>query len=192
MKSLSLTFTFLTTELTLFAGVGPLAIIPWAGGHGRRPVYLVGNLVAAITNIIAGYCDPWVGIMVTRALNGLAAGSVVAVGAATICHLYFIHQRGVYMGIYTVCLTNGSQVRNSPTYPNLILINISRPLDCSNCWRICCRVIRLACLFLYSRLCPAWDIHYHDILPSRDAIFPEIRTRLSSRTILCRKSHISA
>ena len=71
----------------------------------------MGNLIAAITNISAGYCDTWVGIMVTRALNGLAAGSVMAVGAATVCDLYFMHQRGVYMGIYTVCLTNGSNVR---------------------------------------------------------------------------------
>lgn len=118
VNSILLTFTFLTTELTLFllfAGVGPLAAIPLASGYGRRPVYLVGNLVAAITNISAGYYNTWVGIMVTRALNGLAAGSVVAVGAATICDHYFMHQRGVYMGIYTVCLTNGSHVRNSPT-----------------------------------------------------------------------------
>lgn len=74
----------------------------------------MGNLVAAITNISAGYCDSWVGIMVTRALNGLAAGSVMSVGAATICDLYFMHQRGVYMGIYTVCLTNGANVPYRP------------------------------------------------------------------------------
>lgn len=53
--------------------------------------------------------------MVTRALNGLAAGSVIAVGAAAICDLYFTHQRGLYMGIYTLCLTNGPHVRIAPT-----------------------------------------------------------------------------
>ncbi|KAJ5160603.1 uncharacterized protein N7482_007607 [Penicillium canariense] len=100
-------------ELTVFlvcAGVGPLAVVPFANAYGRRPVYLLGNLIAAITNIIAGYCDTWAGIMITRVFNGLGAGAVIAMGAATICDLYFVHQRGVYMGIYTLALTSGAHV----------------------------------------------------------------------------------
>lgn len=45
--------------------------------------------------------------MITRAFSGIGAGSVVAIGAATICDLYFLHQRGFYMGIFTFFLTNG-------------------------------------------------------------------------------------
>lgn len=85
---------------------------PLANHYGRRPVYLLGNLIAAITNIIPGYFDSWAVIMTTRALNGLTAGSVMAMGAATICDMYFAHQRGLFMGIYTLCLTNGSNVSN--------------------------------------------------------------------------------
>ncbi|KAJ5818036.1 hypothetical protein N7474_003627 [Penicillium riverlandense] len=98
-------------ELTLylvFAGVGPLLIVPLARQYGRRPVYLAGNLLAAVTNIAAGYCKTWSGIMVTRVFNGLGGGSVMAMGAAVICDLFFQHQRGVYMGIYTLCLTSGA------------------------------------------------------------------------------------
>lgn len=87
---------------------------PLANQYGRRPVYLVGNLIAAITNIVPGYCDTWAAIMTTRAINGLTAGSVMAMGAATICDMYFAHQRGVFMGIYTLCLTNGSNVSSGP------------------------------------------------------------------------------
>lgn len=64
---------------------------PLANHYGRRPVYLLGNLIAAITNIIPGYFDSWAVIMTTRALNGLTAGSVMAMGAATICDMYFAH-----------------------------------------------------------------------------------------------------
>lgn len=64
-------------------------------------------------NIAAGYCDSWAGVMVTRMICGLVSGSVMSIGAATICDLYFTHQRGVYMGIYTVCMTNGACVRSS-------------------------------------------------------------------------------
>ncbi|OJJ58691.1 hypothetical protein ASPSYDRAFT_78686 [Aspergillus sydowii CBS 593.65] len=80
----------------LFGGIGPLGILPLANAYGRRPVYLLGNLLAAVTNIAAGYCNTWAGVMVTRVI------------CATICDLYFTHQRGVYMGIYTVCMTNGA------------------------------------------------------------------------------------
>lgn len=106
------------TELTVyivFAGIGPLAVVPFANVYGRRPVYLLGNMIAAITNIAAGYSHTWAGIITTRVFNGLAAGSTVAIGAATICDLYFQHERGLYMGIYTFFLTNGPHVCNHNT-----------------------------------------------------------------------------
>ncbi|KAJ5372043.1 hypothetical protein N7517_004049 [Penicillium concentricum] len=92
------------------AGVGPLIVIPFANAYGRRPVYLLGNLLAAVTTIAAGYCDTWAGIMITRAFCGFSSGSVISMGAATICDLYFVHQRGVYLGIYTLALTSGAHV----------------------------------------------------------------------------------
>lgn len=86
-------------------------MVPFANAYGRRPVYLIGNLLAAITSIVAGYCHTWAGIMITRAFNGFGSGAVIAMGAATICDLYFVHQRGVYIGIYTLALTSGAHVR---------------------------------------------------------------------------------
>lgn len=91
----------------LFAGVGPLFTVPFANVYGRRPIYLLGNLLAGVTNVIAGNCTSWSGIIVTRVFNGIGAGSPVAIGAATICDMYYLHERGFYMGIYTFFLTNG-------------------------------------------------------------------------------------
>jgi MFS family permease len=65
-------------------------------------------------NIAAGYCNTWAGMMITRAIMGVAAGSTVAIGAATICDLYFQHERGLYIGIYTFFLTNGPHVSQLP------------------------------------------------------------------------------
>ncbi|KAL4888669.1 major facilitator superfamily domain-containing protein [Aspergillus ambiguus] len=98
------------TVFLVFAGLGPLIASPFGNGYGRRPVYLLGNLIAAVTNIGAGYCNTWSGVLVTRVFNGLGAGATIAMGAATICDLYFVHQRGVYMGIYTLFLTNGAHL----------------------------------------------------------------------------------
>ncbi|OCT53997.1 MFS general substrate transporter [Cladophialophora carrionii] len=109
-KEFNITVVQASYELTVyivFAGIGPLFTVPLANVYGRRPVYILGNLLAAVTNIAAGYCNTWTGIMVTRAFNGIGAGSPTAIGAATICDLYFMHERGFYMGIFTFFLTNG-------------------------------------------------------------------------------------
>jgi MFS family permease len=115
------------TVYIVFAGVGPLLITPFSNVYGRRPIYLLGNLLAGITNVIAGNCNTWNGILVTRVFNGIGAGSTVAIGAATICDLYFVHERGFYMGIFTFFLTNG------PHFAPLIGGFIAQNLN----WRYC-------------------------------------------------------
>ncbi len=109
-QTFDITAVQVSYELTvwvLFAAVAPFLIIPISNVYGRRPIYVMGNLLAAISNLIAGNCTTWAGVMVTRAVNGIGAGTPVVLGAATICDLYFLHQRGFYMGIYTFFLTNG-------------------------------------------------------------------------------------
>nr|UBX54573.1 MFS general substrate transporter [Aspergillus sp.] len=98
------------TVFLVFAGVGPLLTSPFAKTYGRRPIYLLGAVLAGVTNIAAGYCDNWAGIMITRVFNGFGAGATIALGAATICDMYFTHQRGLHMGIYTFAITNGAHV----------------------------------------------------------------------------------
>ncbi|EXJ68585.1 uncharacterized protein A1O5_08379 [Cladophialophora psammophila CBS 110553] len=109
-KQFDITVVQASYELTVYivsAGVGPLFTVPLANVYGRRPVYILGNLLAAVTNIAAGYCNTWTGIMVTRVFNGIGAGSPGAIGAATVCDMYYLHERGFYMGIFTFLLTNG-------------------------------------------------------------------------------------
>lgn len=58
-KSFKITTVQATYELTVFivfAGVGPLLVTPLSNVYGRRPIYLLGNLVAGVTNVIAGNC----------------------------------------------------------------------------------------------------------------------------------------
>ena len=68
-KQFDITVVQASYELTVyivFAGIGPLLTVPLANIYGRRPVYLAGNLVAAVTNIAAGYCTTWSGLIATR------------------------------------------------------------------------------------------------------------------------------
>jgi MFS family permease len=69
-KRFNITVVEASYELTVyivFAGIGPLLTVPLANVYGRRPIYVLGNLVAAVTNIGAGYCTTWAGILATRA-----------------------------------------------------------------------------------------------------------------------------
>ncbi|KAK2599694.1 hypothetical protein N8I77_011427 [Diaporthe amygdali] len=152
------------TMYIIFAGVGPLLIVPFANVYGRRPIYLGGNLLAAIANLVAGNCSTWGGLLATRAFSGIGAGSTVAIGAATICDLYFLHQRGFFMGIFTFFLTNGPHL--APLIGGFTAQNLG--------WRYCFTIpsyiqfalfaITLFCLpeTLYSRQTEAEPTEYHE------------------------------
>ncbi|KAG6361803.1 hypothetical protein INS49_010032 [Diaporthe citri] len=111
----------------VFSGVGPLFVMPFASATGRRPIVVSCSLLAAVTNIIASYCSTWAGIVVTRAFNGFAVGATVALGPAVICDMYFLHERGFYMGIFALFLNNG------PHFAPLIGGYVTRSLG----WRYC-------------------------------------------------------
>ncbi|KAK8017760.1 hypothetical protein PG993_014086 [Apiospora rasikravindrae] len=73
-------------ELTVwivFAAVCPVFLVPLANVHGRLPFYVLGNLLAAATNLAAGHCNQWSALLATRALNGIGAGCAAALGPAT-------------------------------------------------------------------------------------------------------------
>jgi len=112
-KSFKLTVVQASYELTvyiIFAGIGPFLITPIANVYGRRPVYLAGNLLAGLCNVIAGFVGSWSGLLVTRVFCGIGSGAAASIGAATICDLYFMHERGFYMGVFTLFLTNGAHL----------------------------------------------------------------------------------
>ncbi|KAI1733987.1 MFS general substrate transporter [Xylaria scruposa] len=98
------------TVFLVFSAAGPLFVLPVANTYGRRPLFLAGSLLAAVTNIAAAYSSSWTGILVTRVFNGIGTGWLHALGPPTICDLYFYHERGFYMGIWAFCINNGAHV----------------------------------------------------------------------------------
>ncbi|KAK7966241.1 uncharacterized protein PG986_000518 [Apiospora aurea] len=122
-------------ELTVwivFAAVCPVFLVPLANVHGRLPFYVLGNLLAAATNLAAGHCDRWSALLATRAFNGIGAGCAAALGPATVCDLYFLHERGLFMGVYTFCVTNAPHL--APLAGGFIAQNLG--------WRECFKIPR--------------------------------------------------
>ena len=94
----------------VFSGIAPLLFTPLANIYGRRPVYLFCALIAGITNVAAAYCTTWGGVVATHVFCGIAGGTTFAISPASIADIYYMHQREKWMGLFTVCLTNGAHL----------------------------------------------------------------------------------
>ena len=129
-KAFNITTVTASYELTVFivcGGVCPLLVAPLSRSYGRRPVFLLGNLMAGTMNLAAGYSTTWVGIMATRAFSGIGTGSAAAIGAATICDIFCLHERGLFIGVYVFFLINGPHL--APLFGGYIALNLG--------WRAC-------------------------------------------------------
>ncbi|KAI0810212.1 MFS general substrate transporter [Xylaria sp. FL0064] len=98
------------TVFLVFAATGPLFVLPVANTYGRRPLLVIASLLAGVTNVAAAYSPSWTGILVTRVFNGIATGCLTALGPPIICDVYFLHERGFYMGIWALFVNNGVHV----------------------------------------------------------------------------------
>lgn len=71
-------------------------------------MYLFGNALAGIMNVVAAYCTMnWTAVMVTRAANGLGVGATISIGVATLNDMYFTQERPFYIGMYSLFVSNG-------------------------------------------------------------------------------------
>lgn len=135
--------------------------------YGRRPIYLTLTLIAIATNFGSGASQNWVQTVATRVLNGIGASAAPGIGAATVCDLYFLHERGFYMGIYTVRLHLGSMLR--------LGILDKRTSSGSDYWRLYRKESLVEMVLLYPGDIPLGFVHLHHFLPPRDVIHSSSR-----------------
>lgn len=118
-----------TTTVIIAVGIAPLVWTPLANVYGRRPIYLVSTLIGIVATVGSGVATSWAGLIVSRVFSGVGVGAAMALGAATVTDMFFLHevgddsflasaittanvksQRGTKMGIWTVFLTNGAHL----------------------------------------------------------------------------------
>jgi MFS family permease len=90
-------------------GVAPWLWIPLANKYGRRPIYLFTTLLGFASILGAAYAQTWAQLLVARVFNGFFP-IAFALGAVTVVDLFFFHQRGRAMGVYTVSMVNGNHL----------------------------------------------------------------------------------
>ncbi|KAK6389298.1 hypothetical protein LTR65_006878 [Meristemomyces frigidus] len=101
---------YITSIFVLFGGCSAVLWNPVANVYGRRPVYIT-SLVACIAFLVAsGAARSYSELLAFRALNGFFGGVSLSLGSATVCDMFFEHERGRYLGIYTLSLITGGHL----------------------------------------------------------------------------------
>ncbi|KAJ5638168.1 MFS general substrate transporter [Penicillium lividum] len=99
--------SYQTTIVIALNGVGPFMWIPLANVYGRRFVYLLTTFIGFATALGCGFTHSFGALVGLRAINGIFPVSM-ALGPATVTDLFFYHQRGRALGLFTVMLSSGS------------------------------------------------------------------------------------
>lgn len=95
------------TTTALLQGLGNLVWMPLIVKYGRRPVYLASFTLYTVTAIWIGVSKTYANTLVARIVMGFAAGSGECLAPLTISDIFFLHERGTIMAIYTASLNFG-------------------------------------------------------------------------------------
>ncbi|RFU32211.1 hypothetical protein B7463_g4124, partial [Scytalidium lignicola] len=102
--------SYQTTAVIVSVGVSPLLWVPLANIYGRRPIYLISAIIGIVATVGSGLANTYPTLIVARVFSGVGVGAAMALGAATVNDMFFLHEKGLKMGIWTVFLTNGPHV----------------------------------------------------------------------------------
>lgn len=94
--------SYVTVIAIAFAGVAPLLWAPIANIYGRRPILVLVTAVGVAAHAAAAAAKTWTGILAARAFVGIGTSAGMGIGAAVVADVYFMHERGKYMGVYVV------------------------------------------------------------------------------------------
>ncbi|KAJ8106206.1 hypothetical protein OPT61_g9691 [Boeremia exigua] len=102
--------SYLIAVNILMMGFSNLWWVPLANTFGRRSVTLVSLLLLILSSMWAGLTTNFNSLLAARLIMGIASGPADAVSPDVVGEIFFVHQRGRAMAIYTVFLTVGSLV----------------------------------------------------------------------------------
>ncbi|ENH66404.1 hypothetical protein FOC1_g10002430 [Fusarium oxysporum f. sp. cubense race 1] len=120
-KVAKIAYFFTTTAL--LQGMGNLIWMPFVTKYGRRPIYVASFILYTAFAAWAGGATTYGSALAARILMGFASGVAECLAPLTISDLFFLHERGAVMAIYTTALSSGVGV--GIIVAGLITINLS-------------------------------------------------------------------
>ncbi|KAH9888733.1 major facilitator superfamily domain-containing protein [Xylariomycetidae sp. FL2044] len=102
--------SYFFTVAALTMGVSNALWVPLMINYGRRPVYVASFLLLSATCAWSARAASFAGMLAARTLLGCAAGAGEVLGPLTIADLFFVHERGRMMVVYTCLLSVGTSL----------------------------------------------------------------------------------
>ncbi|KAH7134969.1 major facilitator superfamily domain-containing protein [Dendryphion nanum] len=102
--------SYLIAVNILTLGASNLWWVPLANTFGRRPIILISLVILVLSSMWAGLATSFESLLAARIVMGIGGGSADAVAPDVVGEIFFVHQRGRAMAVYTVCLAMGSLV----------------------------------------------------------------------------------
>lgn len=98
------TASYLVSVQIIFFGISPFFWKPISKSYGRRPVFLLSLAASIITNIICAVLSTrtYGGLIALRCVNAFFISPATALGSGVVAETFFKHERGKYMGIWTL------------------------------------------------------------------------------------------
>ncbi|KAH8802957.1 major facilitator superfamily domain-containing protein [Xylogone sp. PMI_703] len=98
-----------TTPMVTSGAIG-LLLSPISNIYGRRPVYIFVSIIGIVAGAGSAISKTWGTLIVSRFFVGVGLAPGLAIGAAAVSDMFFMHERGKYMGIYVIAVTNGAHI----------------------------------------------------------------------------------
>jgi len=104
--------SFAISAITFWTSIASFFVVSAGDVWGRRPLYVIGGLLLAISNLLAFLAQTFPVLVAERTAAGFAITPLLVLQPATIADMFFFHERGTYVALWTLMLNSGGQVRS--------------------------------------------------------------------------------
>ncbi|KAF4415064.1 MFS general substrate transporter [Fusarium acutatum] len=117
--------TYANGATLICQGVGNVFWMPFAIKFGRRPVYLLSNLLMSVACIWLGLASTasYTPFIIGRAFLGLFEAPIESIVPTTITDTFFLHERGAMVSAYGLSVLSGNEL--GPLFSALIIQYLS-------------------------------------------------------------------
>ncbi|KAF2218864.1 major facilitator superfamily domain-containing protein [Elsinoe ampelina] len=101
---------YLISVNSLMLGASNLLWVPLSNTFGRRPIILVCLLLLTVCSIWAAEAKSFNSLLAARVFTGMGGAAADTLAPDVVGQIFFVHERGRSMAVYTIFLTAGSLV----------------------------------------------------------------------------------
>ncbi|GAA5857965.1 hypothetical protein JCM1840_000986 [Sporobolomyces johnsonii] len=102
--------SYTVSIVIVFLGVFPLVWGPVSARIGRRPILLASALIAGAMHVASAYCNSYGALMTTRVFSAIFICPPQSIGASMVNEMFFQHEKGEKLGIWTLLTSLGPPV----------------------------------------------------------------------------------